>query len=211
MSDPTALATVCMLAGTGAGLLAGRVAEASAGLKMIAATAYLAFAWQLGATQTAYGRWILAGLMASWIGDLLLISEHSPRIFGAGLLAFLAAHVLYTLAFLGQRPAALVGAPIAVVMLAFSTVVLRRLSAAGLAGRMRDAVIVYLAAISAMVALAVAMRSPLVAAGAVTFAASDLFVARHRFVTRSPWNRRLGLPLYFAAQLMLAASIPPAI
>lgn len=207
MSGPLALAAICLLAGTGAGLLAGKSAEASATLKMIAATAYLAFAWQLGAARTDYGQWILAGLAACWIGDLLLIPEGSPRVFATGLLAFLAAHLVYAAAFFELGPAALVGAPVAALMLAFSTAVLRWLTAAGLTGAMRDAVILYLAAISAMVALAIATRTVLPAAGAVAFAASDLFVARHRFVAPSPWNRRLGLPLYFSAQLLIAASV----
>jgi uncharacterized membrane protein YhhN len=207
MTAWAALAGICLLAGIGAGLTAERIAEGSAALKMIAASAYLAFAWQLGALDSAYGRWVLAGLAASWVGDLLLVSERSPRLFAAGLLAFLTAHLLYALAFLSREPSALFGAPVALVMLAFSTAVLRWLTEAGLDGRMRDAVIVYLAAISAMVALAVATQSLVATMGAVAFAASDLFVARNRFVVRSPWNRRLGLPLYFAAQLMIAGSI----
>jgi uncharacterized membrane protein YhhN len=207
VTGPSALAAICMVSGIGAGLAARRIAEASAALKMLAASAYLAFAWQLGALDSTYGRWILAGLAASWLGDLLLISEQSPRLFAAGLFAFLAAHVLYAIAFLGREPSALFGAPVAVVMLVFSTAVLRWLTEAGLDGGMRDAVIVYLAAISAMVALAVATRSPAAAIGAFAFAASDLFVARNRFVVRSEWNRRLGLPLYFGAQLLIAWSI----
>ena len=207
MEVPLPLPVICLVAGVGAGLLAGRTADASAALKMLAATAYLTFAWQLGALESPYGKLIFAGLAASWIGDLLLIGERSPRLFIGGLGAFLAAHVLYAVAFLGRGPSPLFGALPAVVMLAISTATLRWLTDAGLSGRMRDAVIVYLAAISAMVALAAATGSLAAITGAIAFAASDLFVARERFATRSLWNRRLGLPLYFAAQLMLAMSI----
>ena len=40
--------------------------------------------------------------------------------------------------------------------------------------------------------------------GAAAFAISDIFVARQRFVMEAPINRQVGLPLYFAAQLLLA-------
>jgi uncharacterized membrane protein YhhN len=43
--------------------------------------------------------------------------------------------------------------------------------------------------------------------GAVLFAASDLTVARERFVHRSAWNRVVGLPMYYAGQLLIAWSI----
>jgi hypothetical protein len=44
-------------------------------------------------------------------------------------------------------------------------------------------------------------------AGAVLFALSDVFVARDRFVHSGFANRQWGLPLYFLAQLILAASV----
>lgn len=44
-------------------------------------------------------------------------------------------------------------------------------------------------------------------AAAALFYASDLCVARQKFVSPSPWNPLIGLPLYYAAQLCLAASI----
>jgi len=207
MEASAALPIICLTAGAGAGWLTGRAAEASAALKMLAASAYIAFAWQLGALATPYGRLVLAALAASWIGDLLLISESNGNPMRAGIGAFLVAHLLYAAAFLGREPSALYGAAPAVLMLLVSTATLKWLTGAGLAGRMRDAVIVYLAAISAMVALAVATGSVVAAAGAIAFAVSDLFVARERFVIRSVWNRRLGLPIYFGAQLLLALSI----
>jgi uncharacterized membrane protein YhhN len=46
-----------------------------------------------------------------------------------------------------------------------------------------------------------------VAAGALLFAASDLAVARDRFVRPALRNKLWGLPAYFAAQLLLAASL----
>ena len=43
--------------------------------------------------------------------------------------------------------------------------------------------------------------------GAIVFAASDVAVARDRFVARSFVNRAWGLPAYYAAQLVLAWSV----
>jgi uncharacterized membrane protein YhhN len=43
--------------------------------------------------------------------------------------------------------------------------------------------------------------------GAMLFVVSDLAVARNRFVARAFINRAIGLPLYFTAQLLLAASV----
>ena len=46
-----------------------------------------------------------------------------------------------------------------------------------------------------------------VALGALLFFASDLSVARDVFVHRTFVNRLWGLPLYYAAQLCLAATV----
>jgi len=45
-----------------------------------------------------------------------------------------------------------------------------------------------------------------VAVGALAFTASDVSVARDRFVKHEFVNRAWGLPLYFAAQLLLAVT-----
>ena len=44
-------------------------------------------------------------------------------------------------------------------------------------------------------------------AGAVLFAVSDISVARDQFVRPAFINRLWGLPLYYAAQLLLAGSV----
>jgi len=46
----------------------------------------------------------------------------------------------------------------------------------------------------------------LLAVGALLFGASDLFVARERFIEPGFRNRLFGLPLYYAGQLLLALS-----
>jgi len=47
----------------------------------------------------------------------------------------------------------------------------------------------------------------LVMAGSLLFYASDLFVAKHRFVEKNIINRYAGLPMYYAAQFILAFSV----
>ena len=76
---------------------------------------------------------------------------------------------------------------------------------------MRMPVQAYVLVISGMVALSfgTAWRDPGtgIVAGAVAFFLSDIAVARETFVTPSTWNRALGLPLYFGAQMLLAVSV----
>ncbi len=73
------------------------------------------------------------------------------------------------------------------------------------------AVPAYLAAITLMTALAIAAsaasKSPLIAIAAITFAASDVSVARDRFIAKDVVNKVWGLPLYYAAQIMFAISV----
>ena len=65
----------------------------------------------------------------------------------------------------------------------------------------------YIVVITVMLALAVGTRRPFVALGALAFYVSDISVARDRFVWSSFVNRLWGLPLYYAAQLLIAWSI----
>jgi len=52
-----------------------------------------------------------------------------------------------------------------------------------------------------------AVASPGMAAGAVLFAVSDLAVARERFVRAAFTNQLWGLPLYYAAQVVIASTV----
>ena len=71
-------------------------------------------------------------------------------------------------------------------------------------------VLAYVVIITLMVALASGMswRWGMWAAvlGALIFYVSDIFVARERFVSPGPINGLIGLPLYYAGQLLLAWS-----
>jgi uncharacterized membrane protein YhhN len=74
---------------------------------------------------------------------------------------------------------------------------------------MRLSVRAYTAILSAMLVAAAGASAadPAIFAGALVFYLSDLTVARDRFVSPGFANGLIGLPLYYAAQLMLAATV----
>ncbi len=178
--------------------------------KLIAASSYIAAALSLGAFGTEYGQVILAAMVFCWLGDLLLVSTDNRSLFLAGLVSFLLGHVGYIAAFAVRGisiPALLVAA---LVLLVFAWRVFAWLNPA-LDSKMRRPVLLYVLTISAMMAMAVATFSAqggmVVLIGGLLFLVSDLTVARNRFVTPGFINRAWGLPMYFAAQLLFAASV----
>lgn len=179
------------------------------GGKLIAASAYLGAAASVGALDSRYGRFLLTGMACCWLGDLLLVSSRNRSPFIAGLSAFLAGHVVYSTAFLVRGvsdSAVLIAAP---GMAVFAALVIRWLQP-HLDARLRFPVYLYVAAISLMMVLATATFGALggwaLMLGAALFVISDLAVARHRFVKPAFVNRAWGLPVYFTAQMLLAAS-----
>lgn len=209
-TDTTLLICAC-IAATAALVLAeyrksriGRIV-----FKIAASTAFVLVALQAGATESTYGRLVLAALALSWIGDVLLLSTRS-RLFLLGIAAFLLAHVAYSVAFtrLPTSMPALIAGLAAVACIAAA--VLRWLRP-HLSSFYRIAVTAYVAAIVAMCSLAISSSAAtgdwLLAAAALAFAASDISVARNRFVSPGFANRAWGLPLYYAAQLVLALSV----
>ena len=204
--------TIACLALTAALILAIHrgSALATAVFKSGASAAFLATAWSLGALASPMGRLMLLALGLSVVGDLCLLSRHS-RWFLAGLGVFLLAHLAFAAAFAtGAWSVAGTGAG-AVGMLVVGLVSLRWMWP-HLHGVMRPAVVAYIVAIGVMCALAighsVASGHWLIAIGALLFAASDLSVARQAFVAPSRINQTWGLPAYYAAQLLLAWSVP---
>src|SRR5690349_20613575 len=116
----------------------------------------------------------------------------SERAFLGGLVAFLLGHLGYVIAFARVVPPArwFEGAMLGVLAAALvaAAVVLRWLWPR--LGSMRIPVIGYVAVITAMVLGGVAVRnaSLLATAGAIAFYASDLAVARDKFVVKDVWN-----------------------
>lgn len=151
------------------------------------------------------GVWTLAGLVLGMAGDVFLLSP-STKPFLAGLGSFLLGHVAYVMAFTRDGVDSIPAFIATAVMLVVSSVALRWLKP-HLTGAFSIAVPVYVIVIALMVITASGSGQPLAVFGAAAFAASDLFVARERFVESSIWNRLLGLPLYYSGQLMIAWSV----
>jgi uncharacterized membrane protein YhhN len=135
---------------------------------------------------------VLAGLILGAMGDVALLFE---RGFLPGLVAFLAGHIAYAVAFPPHDAWVIAPALGGLAALAWLWPHL---------GSMRVPVIAYIAAIVAMVGGALATDNRLLIAGAVAFFASDLSVARDKFVARQWANRAWGLPAYYAGQLLIA-------
>jgi uncharacterized membrane protein YhhN len=173
--------------------------------KPLASTCFVIIAVDSGALRTSHGWIILAGLVFSWFGDVFLISKER-RWFFAGLLSFLLAHVAYIVAFFfrgvefsyffGVLPGLLVAAAL-----------VYRWIEPKLDG-LDKPVVLYMTIISTMVAAAVGnlhnLAGPGLAAGACLFFLSDVCVARERFVESNVLNKAIGLPAYYAGQVLIA-------
>jgi uncharacterized membrane protein YhhN len=188
-------------------LVAGHLAAEARGAavprtltKIAASLGFVLLALVLG-VEGPFERGILAGLSLSVAGDALLLSARRPA-FLSGLVAFFLAHLAYAVAFArAGRPDAWVALPIA----AATALVLRWLWPR--LGTMRAPVVAYCLAISVMLWLALGVDRTEIRLGAALFFASDLLVARDRFVRPGLANRLVGLPLYYAAQVLLALAV----
>lgn len=199
----TLVALALLLVAEARGSQAGKWAT-----KPFASAGFLVAAAGAGAGSSVAGQVVLVGLALSLVGDLALIGKGRPAfLFGLG--AFLLGHVAYAVAF-AVRGLELVPALGALALVIVSSgLVWRRLSPS-VPSAMRAPVAGYVLIISAMVVTAAgasgAAGGVLGLVGAVSFYGSDLAVARDRFVAPGFANRAWGLPLYYAAQLLIAAS-----
>ncbi len=150
---------------------------------------------------------IVAGLVLGAIGDVALMGR-SDISFLTGLGAFLLGHVAYLVAFSfdGGDPVWLgIGSLVSLTL----AIVVTRWLRPHLEPPFTVAVPIYVVVICLMLTAGIGAgpERGLAAGGAVLFAASDLFVARQRFVTSDVVNPTIGLPLYYAAQLLIAWSV----
>lgn len=179
--------------------------------KPAASACFVVAALAGGALATAYGQWILAGLCLCAVGDVLLIARRQG-FFLAGMGAFTLGHCAYVVAFLSSSAATplLLAMSLAATAL-FVGAILRSLWPH--LGALRGPVAGYCVIIALMVASspfaapAGEPLRPMILAGAIGFAVSDIAVARDQFIKRNLANRLWGLPLYYASQLLLAASL----
>jgi len=199
-----------MIVGALAGLLRAirvRDREAEVVFKTAASLLFVvlgAIAWS---GDNPVATWILVGLALCALGDVLLIWD---RTFDIGLISFLLGHIAYIAAF-----AAAVNVP---EWSRWMLLPIALASSAALAwlwphlGRRRPSVSAYVVVITIMVWAALAVASTgvlgwMIATGAVLFYLSDLTVARDRFVQSDFLNRAIGLPMYYAAQILIALSV----
>lgn len=211
MSASVILAPLVLSAASVTGLVLSDFAQYRAGrylCKPLAAAAFIWLALALGATDSDYGKWLLAGLVCCALGDLLLMPG-ARRSFVAGLFAFLCGHLLYTLAFLAlgsNFKAALIGGPAALLLLILSS----RWLLPHLEHAMKLPVMLYIVVITGMLLGACTTlghaAGALIITGAWGFALSDIAVARQQFVRPGRSNGIWGTPLYFGSQMLLASS-----
>jgi uncharacterized membrane protein YhhN len=161
--------------------------------------------------QPSFTLWITLGLILSLGGDVALMFE-SGRAFLIGLVLFLLAHVVYSIAFTvpnGFHPGDLATGAVLLVLAAGIYLYLKP----GL-GAMQGPVIVYILVICFMVNRAASAffgdsfsttQAWLMTIGATLFWLSDLALAVNRF--RHPFKaERLSLFLYYGGQLLIALS-----
>jgi uncharacterized membrane protein YhhN len=160
----------------------------------------------------SYYHYVLAGLVLGLVGDICLAIS-GKNAFRAGLVAFLAGHVLYVIAFSSLTTVADWATPAHAIIVAASGIVFLWLRPH--LGDMLIPVVMYIIVITAMLSSGlVASCGPYVSppgsltilVGAATFYVSDLFVARDRFVRKGFLNRAVGLPLYYCGQFLIACS-----
>jgi len=180
-------------------------------LKPLAALGFLIIAFANTALFTPYGQIIFAGLFACAVGDVLLLSRKSPKLFLFGMAAFAIGHLAYLTGFFllpreSLTPVSFLKSGVVI----FGGLGVYSWLKPHLPKEMRLPVTVYFFIILIMVlnALRLASYGVLLFAtiGAVMFAVSDIFVARDRFVKRDAKNALAITPLYFGAQALIATS-----
>lgn len=178
-------------------------------LKPIASVGFIAAALAGGPPTDRFGWAIVAALVLSFGGDVLLIPK-AKAWFAAGLASFLLGHLGFAAAFVFRGAAPLWGG-VALPVIGTAAWAVHRWLRPHIPDRLRGPIIAYITVISAMVVLAFATfghrpdaQGGMLLGAALAFFCSDLAVARNRFVSEGFVNRLWGLPLYYGAQLLFA-------
>ena len=163
--------------------------------------------------------WFGLGILLSLTGDVLLMIS-LDRLFMAGLVAFLLAHVAYLVGFNIPVPEISAWGFILAVIVGLGGMritrrILSQLAANG-QGRMRLPIIIYSAVISLMLLSAMmkltdltwsANAAVLVSVGALLFYISDIILAWHKFVSPIQHGRIYNIGAYHLGQIMLIAGV----
>lgn len=168
--------------------------------KTLCSLGFLLLALSLG-LDDSFERLLFVGLLLSALGDVLLLFRWSQA-FLAGLIAFLLAHLIYGLAFF--QIGTLSGWGLLLVLgLGFFWL---RWLWPYLKG-WEAPVLAYGVVMSLMLWVGLGTGRVEIGLGALLFYFSDFFVSRQRFVVQQSLNPLLGLPLYYAAQYLLAWAV----
>lgn len=177
---------------------------------MLASSAMVAIVATGDPVLGGYTIFITAGLVASWFGDLAL-SFKNQQAFLVGLISFALAHALYTAAFFARSQMDLVSIAVSGVIMAITAAAILRWLSPHVPHRLQTPVALYVGIISVMVVASFgtsgALADPRIPSAAVLFAISDVLVARQQFVIPDVANRILGLPIYYAAQVLFAITV----
>jgi len=182
--------------------------------KPLAAFGFVLLALQFGALESTYGKYILAGLMACALGDVLLLSRKSEILFKMGMIAFALGHIVYTFAFSQTHYSYLDLMFFRYLIIAIATVFAFSFFL-WLKPKLddKDSVFVFTYTLIILLMIAASISRPnlqwqiFVPLAAVMFAVSDMFVASDRFVKPNSKNALAITPLYFGAQALFALSV----
>ena len=160
-----------------------------------------------------YYHLLLLGLLFCLGGDVFLALPQS-KMFLLGLVSFLIGHIFYIIGFFSVAPINTWTWLGTFIVLVFSGYVYFWLKPH--LGTMKVPVLVYIIVITMMLSGAwsilgesnlAGLGRVFIFSGAAFFYVSDLFVARDRFMKKTPINRFLGLPFYYTGQFLLAFSV----
>jgi uncharacterized membrane protein YhhN len=196
--------------------LAFHLLEIPAGImatKMLLLPLLIAFFLQkTGPVRRTEQRWMLVAMLASWLGDVLLLGGDQPGLFMAGLAAFLTAQLAYAVTFSLSREkqkGLVISKPwYALPVLALAGAVYFYLYPH--LGEMSIPVSIYVLAISSMVLSAVnrlqwagEKSGPWVLLGALSFLLSDALLAVNKFVDPVPLAGLWIMLTYITAQYLI--------
>ena len=158
---------------------------------------------------------ILLALLFSWLGDVFLMYDTiASHYFMVGLVSFLTAHVLYSIAFFKHRNTKLPGKfwVVTLLLLLYGTILFFQLKP-GL-GDLLPAVVIYILVILIMALTAYGRKGRvnkqsfgLVFIGALFFIASDSFLAIDKFLSEVPYTHFLVMGTYATAQFLITEGI----
>ncbi|WP_409346310.1 lysoplasmalogenase [Paenibacillus sp. MBLB4367] len=168
------------------------------------------FAASGSADKSPYRSLLLTGLLFCMTGDAFLLLSGSTW-FLLGLLAFLTGHILYIAAFLTRRKrtnrSLLALVPIVLYGIFMAAELHRGMFKDSDSNSMWMPVLAYLIVISVMLLTAVMTGRLGAALGAVCFVVSDSLLAWNKFIGSFTGAGFLIMLTYFAAQLLIAASV----